>query len=229
MRRHSRIDGVVEDWIRELALLQNWSAPQICREIEKRVQEIEEKGGDRSIPVIPHKRTVERLVKEIQAETKSTAETVEQSIAEESLWDFIDDEAEAVFNILEVRRQFALKYRRSLPRFTKKEASDLKAVFGAAPGIPPYCAYVVVQQRSHYQLSQGQTELRALEDYLAFKPWEGRYQYQRYVSAVEEGVVPKVPAWEALVKTIFDGWDLLEHWELDGNEPIDEFLVQNSQ
>ena len=224
-----RIDPIVQDWITEITSLHNWTAAEIWRELENRIENFKPRDDDPRIPVNASKRTVERIVSEIRGEAGPVPESGTTPVAVESLWDFTDDDPEAVFNILEVRRQFALKYRKSLPRFTKKDANDLKAVFGAAPGIPPYCAYVFVQQHSHYQLSQAQTELQALEDYLAFKPWEGRNQYQRYVAAVEEGVVTKVPAWEALVRRIFDGWDVQEDWELSGNEPIDEFRVQNSQ
>ena len=210
MRRHNRVDGIIEGWIRELAIGRGWSAAQIWREILERVQilEEEEQRPEKSlvIPVIPHKRTIERLVKELKSETADLeAERIGRT--EDILWNLTDYEPAVVSKILDVRRQIVLEYREPLPRFTMKEANDLAVIFGAAPDIPARCAYLFAQLYRHYQLNQGQAELQALEDYLAFKPWRGGRYYDRYVSEVEAGVLTEVPAWDALV-TRYDGWHL---------------------
>ena len=223
-----RIDPIVQDWITEITPLHNWTAAEIWREVENRIENFKPRDDDPRIPVNASKRTVERIVSEIRGEAGPVPESGTTPVAVESLWELTGDDPEAVFNILEVRRQLTLKYRRPLPRFTIKEANDLKVVFGAAPGIPPYCAYLVVQLYNQYQLSKDQTGLQALEDYLAFRPWKGGRLYDRYVSEVEAGVVTRVPAWDALV-TPFDGWHTEEDWQADESSLIDEFLAPNFQ
>lgn len=205
MKRHNRVDGIIEGWIRELAIGRGWSAAQIWREILERVHILEDREQEQeqslAIPVIPHKRTIERLVKELKSETEDS----EAGRTEDTLWNLTDYEPAVVSKILDVRRQVVLEYREPLPSITTKEANDLAAIFGAVPDIPALCAYLFAQLYRHYQLNQGQAELQALEDYLAFTPWRPGKYYKRYVSEVEAGVLSEVPAWDALV-TRYDGW-----------------------
>ena len=203
MKRHNRVDGIVEGWIRELAIGIGWSAAKIWREIVERVQ-IREQEQRLVIPVIPHKRTIERLVRELKSETED-AEPEGSGRTEDTLWNLTDYEPAVVSKILDVRRQVVLEYGEPLPGITTKEANDLAVIFGAAPDIPARCAYLFAQLYRHYQLNQGQAELQALEDYLAFTPWRPGKYYKRYVSEVEAGVLSEVPAWDALV-TRYDGW-----------------------
>ena len=208
MKRHNRVDGIIGGWIRELAIGRGWSAAQIWREILERVHILEDREQEQeqslAIPVIPHKRTIERLVRELKSETED-AEPEGMGRTEDILWNLTDYEPEVVSKILDVRRQVVLEYREPLPRFTAKEANDLAVIFGAAPDIPARCAYLFAQLYRHYQLNQGQAELQALEDYLAFTPWRPGKYYDSYESKVKAGVLYQVPAWDALV-TRYDGW-----------------------
>ena len=190
-----------------MAIGKGWSAAHIWREILERVhirEQEQEQKQSLVIPVIPHKRTIERLVRELKSETED-AEPEGRGRTEDTLWNLTDYEPEVVSKILDVRRQVVLEYREPLPGFTTKEANDLAVIFGAVPDIPALCAYLFAQLYRHYQLNQEQAELQALEDYLAFTPWRPGKYYEMYVSEVEAGVLSEVPAWDALV-TRFDGW-----------------------
>ena len=153
MSPQRRFDGEIQDQIGVL-FLKGWSAAQIERQLQLDFPEHR----------VPSSRTIQRVVKSLQEDDSSD----EPADSEWSMANARGDEAQIVLPVLRAVVQESQGRRLSI---SIREAEWIVKVLRAAPGLPPWPAYVLATKYMQREARGAQNLMLDLS--LAFQVWTG--------------------------------------------------------
>jgi len=173
-----RIHGDVQDRIEGLTWANpTWTSAQIFRAISE---------DPKFTAKMVHKRTVERIVKEIRVDDASER------------WNLASSDGEDARLVLEAKEGYFFQYGRNVEWISKEAADWIVRILRAVPDLPREIAWLVGQvYRSKVNLEK---DTRDIDDYLTFAPWRSPDHYRLYYSACELGQIGRPPLWELLVE-----------------------------
>ena len=197
-----RMDGETKDRAQELALITDWNAAQIFKDLKRRFGERDK---------FPNKRSIERLVKEFRYADESPPWTVEDSDPEDAK---LILEWLASFNgfgkgLKKVEAFWHLKIQRIAPDLSWARAGVLANLYRIRTA------------------KEASTE--ELDAYLGFAPWRGAEALERYKQMVGAGRVKPMVMWDTMVERV-SPWGAIEAKDLGWPEPqTAQELAQASQ
>ena len=182
--RHSQIAVDVQDLLVELAADPRLSATQIHRKLD--IEFPSGQKGPRDLAA-PSLRTVQRMVREIR------------SNRDETPWDIRDYDGDDARIVLDHARRLYWRWGSAGPGMTKSLAEWILRIHKIGEGKLEWNRVFILASLYEVHHPTGTAEIRALDLFLASKPWVNPQYQSQYEAQVESDLLPRPPAWNWLM------------------------------